>query len=189
MQTLKRRRVEHALGPRGRDAKMPTSLMYARDSQTAAERRRLLVEATKGEFFPRHLTLLREKEFPLEEWPSRRCPPSQVWLSHSELLVGTKCNSLLRLDPERATATSVPLPQVEARHSGAGDRLSCGIHAIAINPSHTMLATGGAEPEDCAVLGLPNFEHLQTMRGAGRGSRCLGSSCLLIEICFGTPGA
>ena len=88
----------------------------------------------------------------------------KVWLSRSEVLVGTKCNKLLLVEPEKAAVRRVHVPPMKSPLPQQPHRENCGIHCIAINPSRTMLATGGAVPEDCAVLSLPDLHHVQTMQ-------------------------
>lgn len=165
MQTPKRRRLAAAEFGDGA-ARDSLALGYSCDGQLDSRRRAVLSLHVKREFFPRQLTLLREKEFPISDWRIDKAFAA-VWLSHDELLVGTKCNKLLRVNPEKGTATTVRVPDVNSRFrtSPRVDRSNCGIHSIAISPSHTLVATGGAEPADCAVLSLPNFRHVQTMQG------------------------
>ena len=83
---------------------------------------------------------------------------AQAWLNHEYVVVGTKCNKLLLVNALTCELREVapPLPQprrprsslAPAEGQGYG---SCGIHAAALNPDAQLLATGGANPNDCQV--------------------------------------
>lgn len=83
---------------------------------------------------------------------------AQAWLNHEYVVVGTKCNKLLLVNTLtcelREVAPPPPPPRrprsslAPAEGQGYG---SCGIHAAALNPDAQLLATGGANPNDCQV--------------------------------------
>ncbi len=89
----------------------------------------------------------------------------QAWQDDQHLLVGTKCNKLLQWDTATGALCSVPLPPAPQRSHPVVDSVwgSCGIHSVAVNPVGDMVATGGAEPADAAVLSLPDFKPVQTL--------------------------
>ena len=93
-------------------------------------------------------------------------PPSlQAWQDEHHLLAGTKCNKLLQWDTASGRVRALPLPPAPPRDQPVEESLwgSCGIHAVAVNPAGDMVATGGAQPADCAVLRLPDFAPVQTL--------------------------
>ena len=90
------------------------------------------------------------------------------------MVLGTKCNTLLLLDVVTSKVQEVLLPRVSAQRtpsgravqqssSGAqvdgqvsprGPAQSCGIHAVSLSPDGCILATGGANPNDCQVYSV-----------------------------------
>jgi hypothetical protein len=89
----------------------------------------------------------------------------QAWQDERHLLAGTKCNQLLQWDTASGRVRAVPLPPAPPRDQPVEETLwgSCGIHSVAVNPAGDMVATGGAQPADCAVLRLPDFAPVQTL--------------------------
>lgn len=132
----------------------------------------------------------------------------QAWQDEQRLLVGTKCNKLLQWDTASGALRSVPLPPPPPRQHPVVESVwgSCGIHSVAVNPAGDLVATGGAEPADAAVLGLPDFEPVQTLvvshscwvlRGGAVGARlpaaaawlALGRACLVLQWAGGAAWA
>ncbi|GFO34255.1 Ddb1- and cul4-associated factor 12-like [Plakobranchus ocellatus] len=78
------------------------------------------------------------------------------WLNDSEVVMGTKCNKLLVMDVNTKQLTHKPSLKSSSQSTAA--ECPCGIHSIAINPSCTMLATGGENTNDLAIYELPSFD-------------------------------
>ena len=59
---------------------------------------------------------------------------------------------------EKKIRVNIPLLQGDATATSTPE--NCGIHSIAINPSRTLLATGGVNPSHIGIYRLPSFEPL-----------------------------
>ena len=101
-------------------------------------------------------------------------PDLQAWVSDQHVVVGSKCNKLLCVDAATLQIHNIALPPKPARPQAlsiAGSHHSgCGIHAMAVSPDGSMLASGGSDPSDCQIMQIqhqhgtaPVFTPMQTL--------------------------
>ncbi|VDP02108.1 unnamed protein product [Soboliphyme baturini] len=79
-----------------------------------------------------------------------------TWFANDKIVMGTKCNKLLVLDVNKRDLITIPSLKSSLKANFVDQ--NCGIHAIRMNPSETLLATGAENPADVAVYRLPSFE-------------------------------
>ncbi len=91
----------------------------------------------------------------------------QTWQDADRVVVGTKCNALLRLDVRSGAAEAIPRPPAPARAFSTENAAwgSCGVHSVAFNPAGDLLATGGADPADGVVLRAADWAPVATLVG------------------------
>lgn len=78
------------------------------------------------------------------------------WLSNRQVVFGTKCNKLMVYDVHTRGVDAIPtLPNNNALNQPDS---SHGIHAIELNPSKTLLATGARNSSDIAIYRLPTLD-------------------------------
>jgi len=85
------------------------------------------------------------------------------WVSERQVSIGTKCNKLLVLDLD--TKQIANIPKLKSSKNSTPADCPCGIHSIAINPSMSLLATGGENTNDLAVYRLPTFDPVAAGEG------------------------
>lgn len=113
--------------------------------------------------------LLKERGIPLGE--VNKVFASQ-WLTDNQVVIGTKCNKLMVLDLSTNRQFRIPMlksKNTNRRSQTLHDTLGFGfggIHSISINPSRTLLATGGDCPDDVGIYSLPSFDPV-----------CIGDEC------------
>lgn len=81
-----------------------------------------------------------------------------LWLSDQAIVMGTKCNKLLVYNVVSKKLFHIPC--LNSRKYSYESENNYGIHSVAMNPSKTLLATGGQKSNDVAVYTLPHFEPL-----------------------------
>ncbi|RWS00275.1 WD-repeat protein-like protein [Dinothrombium tinctorium] len=105
--------------------------------------------------------LLKETNFKLNGINKVFC---SQWLSDRQIVFGTKCNKVMLLDVK--TGKIFRIPSLKSSALSKPPENSCGIHSIEINPSRTLLATGGDNPNDIAIYKLPTLDPLCVGEGA-----------------------
>lgn len=78
------------------------------------------------------------------------------WLSSSQVVFGTKCNKLMVYDVQTRRLDTIPTLSTGVQ-SNVPDSQH-GIHAIEVNPSRTMLATGARNSANVAIYHLPTMD-------------------------------
>ncbi|CAL8092468.1 unnamed protein product [Calicophoron daubneyi] len=79
------------------------------------------------------------------------------WITDNHVVYGTKCNHLVLYDCTSNESFDIPLIKPPMLSPGYDHACSCGVHAIQLNPSQTLLATGGANVNDVGVYTLADL--------------------------------
>ena len=118
--------------------------------------RRLQPMRLTSEYATRHmLSNAMMKEYQISQANTNKVFCSQ-WLSHKQVIFGTKCNKLMVLDVNTKHLDQIP-SLASSENSNPPDQ-ECGIHSIEMNPSGTLLATGARNSNDVAVYRLPTLD-------------------------------
>lgn len=91
----------------------------------------------------------------------------KVWVDPTNVIIGTKCSALLKLNVDSGVFEQLPLGNAPRQLStlesfnSPGRQSPCRIHSVALNPSKTFLATGGPDSSQCAVFDTDCFSRKQ----------------------------
>jgi len=127
---------------------------------------RFFPERLSSEYGTRHMLsngMMKETSIYMPNMDKIFC---SKWLSHRQVVFGTKCNKLMVFDVN--TRHMDQIPSLPSSENSSPPEADCGIHAIEINPSRTLLATGGVHPNDIAVYRLPTLDPICVGEGAHR---------------------
>ena len=84
------------------------------------------------------------------------------WLNDRQVVMGTKCNDILIVDVKSGRLDKIPSLQSSGRYKQQQnpnpESPPCGIHAVEINPSRTLIATGASNTNEVAIYKLPTFD-------------------------------
>jgi len=121
--------------------------------------RRFQTQRLTSEYATRHmLSNAMLKEYPVMQGNMNKVSKvfCSQWLSHKQVIFGTKCNKLMVLDVN--TRHMDQIPSLQSSENSVPPDQECGIHSIEINPSRTLLATGARNSNDVAVYRLPTLD-------------------------------
>ncbi|KAF8563762.1 hypothetical protein P879_11508 [Paragonimus westermani] len=76
------------------------------------------------------------------------------WITNNHIVYGTKCNQLVLFDCNSNSSIDIPLIGDELSNPNSLGSCACGIHAIQLNPSKSLMATGGASVNQIGVYTL-----------------------------------
>ncbi|KAK7575919.1 hypothetical protein V9T40_012205 [Parthenolecanium corni] len=79
-----------------------------------------------------------------------------AWLSHRQVVCGTKCNKLIVYDVLTKAVDQIPCLVGHRENVGPEDHN--GIHAVSINPSKSLIATGGKNANEVGIYKLPTLD-------------------------------
>jgi len=119
-----------------------------------------------SEYATRHmLSNAMMKEYHVSQSNMNKVFCSQ-WLSHKQVIFGTKCNKLMVLDVNTRHLDQIPSLQSSENSLPPNQVQDSGIHSIEINPSRTLLATGARNSNDVAVYRLPTLDPIMVGENA-----------------------
>ena len=94
---------------------------------------------------------------------------ASAWISDQEVVLGTKCDKIVVLNTQTGKQIQIPSfsEYTTVQHVWEANVTQCsGIHAIAINPSKTLLAAGcGSASQSIQIYNLPHFEPVVILEG------------------------
>ncbi|XP_040856001.1 DDB1- and CUL4-associated factor 12-like protein 2 [Ochotona curzoniae] len=134
------------------------SLVHYLKEREVGARERAVLSGFEGELSSHAVRSLPEllKEKPVVLGTLNKVFASK-WLNARQVVCGTKCNTLFVVDVHSGHMSRLPLLR-DMMPELAPAQQNCGIHAIELNPSKTLLATGGENPNSLAIYQLPTLD-------------------------------
>jgi len=109
-----------------------------------------------SEYGTRHMlsnSMMKEHEVKIGNMNKVFC---SQWLSHKQVMFGTKCNKLVVMDV--STKRIDHIPSLQSSPNSVPPDIERGINSIEINPSKTLLTTAATNSNDVAVYRLPTLD-------------------------------